>query len=616
MKKKHIKFFFLLTIFFVILLISILHPILKRIDILTDYKQLLSNQDAMNRLNSIPPIRVWEHDPKDGAISIGYASFDFPFGEIFEIREESKRVFIDSDKAKVQFVFSLLDDFEVDLESPEKYLPALTFKGGKAQVSEEKYKKNDIDLWKLEVNTPTYEFKKKVLDAKPKSFSSVFFMDFDDLYIYEKLLEIKNAQLRVGVTYLFTTDNLSGMVQRQDRIEKENNYACCYMILICDTENIIYQLVQIISYMDEVTEQQIKQFVLSLNYDMEIIQSRSDDLGSVIYEALKDNEYYVPQENAQKLKDAQDALTRIDAFFTKINTNKESEEKAQTEATHVSYSSNEVYADYEGIKLASKEINTQEIHEIQAKAAQKILSNYSLFQAFNAPNLYGELEALSTQHKNSSVIKQCWIDGIESIHDYYFYKEQDAKIESLRNRFEKYMQGKPEGEFYEEAYAQVLRCTLNEQFVEIFLKDNPSLYLKENPNDISQLLSDYLVKISLLQNDVALRYEAKALRDVMSELNTCMDIEKTVRYCDRVIEIASKYPDDLPVQKLQCESIEDALEGLFWHPDYDLENVVFNKYYGKLEELAGEYQKIPKYDKLHREIQKILEREKRLAPGP
>lgn len=292
--KKFVIIFILAFMCFVMLMITLLHPIGMRIDILKDYKQLLSDPESVIRLESISPIKTWEHYIADDVISIGYASFSFPFDEIFEIGEENKRVFIDSDKAKVQFVFSLLDDFPDDSESSESNLPALVYKGETVKVRDDKYKKYDIALNKFELSIPSYEFHKEIHKLKPKPILSLLFMDFDDLYLYERLLEMKNSNLWGGKVFLFETDSLKGMVERLDRMEEKHNYANCYMVLAWDLENKIYQLVQIISYMDEITEDEIRRFFSSLSYDMDVIESNSDNLKPIILKALQKSEYYSP----------------------------------------------------------------------------------------------------------------------------------------------------------------------------------------------------------------------------------------------------------------------------------------------------------------------------------
>ena len=303
--KKQFIILLLALICIVILLIVFLHPIDKRIDILTDYRELLSDQNAVERLESVPPIKKWNHESDDKPVSIGYASFSFPFGEIFTISEEHKRVIIDSDKVKVHFSLMLLDDFSVDLEHPGKYLPYLIYKGGTFKVRDEKYQQYDIALAKHTLNIPRYEFHKEIHKLTPKPIISLLFMDFDDLYLYERLLEIKNSNLWGGEVFLFETDNLKGMVERLDRMEEEHNYASCHIVLAWDLENKIYQLVQIISYVEEVTEDKIQQFVSSLTYDMDVIESNADDLRPVILKALRNYKFYTPE--AQEVSESSSA---------------------------------------------------------------------------------------------------------------------------------------------------------------------------------------------------------------------------------------------------------------------------------------------------------------------
>ena len=292
-KKFSIYLLVLLSLCFVGLLAYRLHPIGKRLDILLDYRQLLSDPDAAERLAFVPEIKHWSSVwPKD-SISVGYASFAFPFGEIQHISETPQHVCIDSDQAEVKLVLYLLDDFSVCRGLLSNQLPGLTYAGGSVQMREEKYRKHDTALLEIKSGVPSYEFHKTVVALTPKPLLSLLFVDFDYLYLYEKLLEIKNSELWRGHVFLFETDTLKGMVERQDWLEAEHDYSSCYLISVWDSENKIYQLIQVMSNTDDITEQEIQQFVSSLSYQMYVIDSNSEDLRPIILDALEQNAYYV-----------------------------------------------------------------------------------------------------------------------------------------------------------------------------------------------------------------------------------------------------------------------------------------------------------------------------------
>ncbi len=293
MNKKMGVFILILLLCFVGLLSYRLHPIGKRLDILSDYQQLLADPDAMERLEYVPEIKHWESVwPKD-SISIGYASFIFPFGDIQHIRETSKRVCIDSDLAEVSFVLYQLKNFSIGWTQATDQLQGLTHAGGSVQVQKEKYREHDASLFEIKSGVPSYEFSKTVHDIKPKPMLSLLFTDFDDLYLYEKLLEIKNSELWNRNGFLFETDTLKGMVKRQDWMEADHDYSSCTVISVWDSENTLYQLIQIMSRGDAITEQEIQQFVSSLSYRMPAIESNCENLRPIILEALQQNAYYV-----------------------------------------------------------------------------------------------------------------------------------------------------------------------------------------------------------------------------------------------------------------------------------------------------------------------------------
>lgn len=279
---------------YLVLVIVFLHPILGRIDILSDYNRLLSDPDALKRLESEPSLKKWGSLNDDDTVSLGYASFSFPFGEILTITQEYSHVIIESVPVRINLSCSVLADYPVDKEHPETFLYALTYKGGDIKAREEKYQKYDMALWKLERNTPMYEFHKKILMQKPKSIASICLMNFDDLYIYEKFLEMKNADLWTGEKYLFETDKLNGSVQELDFTEKQDDYTSCYMISIWDLDNKVFQLVQVVSYFDKIKEEDIRRFVSSFSFNMDVIESNAEDLKPVILKTLEKNEKYVP----------------------------------------------------------------------------------------------------------------------------------------------------------------------------------------------------------------------------------------------------------------------------------------------------------------------------------
>ena len=155
----------------------------------------------------------------------------------------------------------------------------------------------------------------------------------------------------------------------------------------------------------------------------------------------------------------------------------------------MSYNEEQVFIDYEEIKQLSKERNSKEFCEIHAKAIHSILYNHKLFKSFNIQGFNIELEKLAVQHKDSDVIYQYWIDGIESVYEYHGSKNEKDEIEKMAQKFLKYVKARTFNGFYDEAYAQLLHCSLSERLIR--------LHTNGESIDATKYIDNYLIKISI-----------------------------------------------------------------------------------------------------------------------
>lgn len=296
MNKKLTISLFILLLCFIALLAFRLRPIGRRVGVLMDYQKLLSDPDAARRLAFVPDTKNWSYVwPKD-AITVGYASFSFPFGDIEQITETSRRVTIDSDRAQVNLVLYLLEDFVFGRGRPGKQLPGFTYAGGSVQAQKEEYRRHDIAFVETISHLPGYEFHKAVHALKPKPLLSLLLADFDYLYLYEKLMETKNAELWDEDVFLFETEDLKGVVDRQQWDRAGN-----YIISIWNAEGTVYQVIQVaFQQPGAVTEQEIRQFITSFSYQSHVIESNSENLRPIILEALQQNAYYIPEADIEQ----------------------------------------------------------------------------------------------------------------------------------------------------------------------------------------------------------------------------------------------------------------------------------------------------------------------------
>jgi len=275
----------------IVLIVYLLDPFLLRFEILSDYSKLLSDPDALKRLEADVPVKALGHVQSDQPFSIGYASFDIPFGDVLTISREYHRIYVNTLNEKVNIPFPLYQDAFADehVEDAMKNLPSFTLKGGDLAESDKKFSKYELSIAQWAWDTPNFEQKQYIFNLKPEPLLKLLFMDFEQLYFYEKLIETKNAELAYD-PFLFQTETVDGMVERHVSAKSGINY----YILLYDKHDKIYQLIAIHPIWEDIPQGKLVEFISSFSFTPGRMEKKPDNLEAIVDESLQQYDCYLP----------------------------------------------------------------------------------------------------------------------------------------------------------------------------------------------------------------------------------------------------------------------------------------------------------------------------------
>lgn len=316
MKKKTLKKVIITAgLLFCVILFLCFVEIEGRVEILSDYKKLISDPEILQRLETVPPVKKIKFTPDEEAFSIGYASFSFPFGEIESIRKERSRIRITcNDITMILNELLFVPKNPLSRAELEKNLPIITFAGSSPKLLDEKFYKYEINLQERYYHVMKYE--KKMCSVVPKSKFSLVFMKFDELYIYEKLLENKN-QLLIKYDVIFLETEVVKVLVEKTKLDKNN----ITLIWVYDTDSRIIQCIHM-HYTDSTTSAEVEQLIASFSFDMNLIMSEDFNLEKAVHEALIQNDKYIdeaPNKAAESVDipvpSEEDVLQKLSSFL-------------------------------------------------------------------------------------------------------------------------------------------------------------------------------------------------------------------------------------------------------------------------------------------------------------
>ncbi len=252
-----------------------------RLKFLSDYQELTSVDETLKRLEYEPPIKKLSVFEGSQHVDIGYAAFSLPFGEIESITHE-RSVTISSDRARVGIASPVVYKRDLPITGNgdrKKELAFFTYEGGSMKARDDKYVQYDILLLDLQIEDH-YGFERKVFRAKPTSRLVLALMNTKDLFVYEKLLEIKNITLGTWDVTLFETNNVNGV------IKQSKEHAGTSIVSIWDKDGRVHQIITI-RCSQSLVPQEVEQFVSSFSFAMDRF-STDEDVQMLVTEALKD----------------------------------------------------------------------------------------------------------------------------------------------------------------------------------------------------------------------------------------------------------------------------------------------------------------------------------------
>ncbi len=251
----------------------------ERNKMLSDYRQLTSDVEIRERLEYVPSIKRLSSICPIDEVFVGYATFVFPFGEIDDIDSEYPMITLNSNTVMMRL--SNLSYSETFIENSDAIALnyALTFEGGKVKLKEsDAFDKYDALLMEIQRAAP-FEFYKRVFTATPKNFISLLLMPFENLYLYVKMLEIKNQSLIGYDVTLFETDHINGTI---DRSKADANH----VLIQINERNQRFAQAVLIQSNDIISDRDVDDFLSSFRYHVETVHSRHSELPEVIAEAL------------------------------------------------------------------------------------------------------------------------------------------------------------------------------------------------------------------------------------------------------------------------------------------------------------------------------------------
>jgi hypothetical protein len=260
-----------------------------RIIIISDYLKLVSDPDNLERLRYAPAFYVFDTADCEDLISIGYAEFVFPFGEIETVSiKDFQRVWISSPNALMVIPSPVLLEGHARKEDAKDYLAFYTYAGGEFKQRNKRFEQYDIKMWELDFEDP-FNFTKTMYEVQPGEFYSKLFGRFSDMYVHEKMLEFKNSHLfGKSEVFFFETETVKGRVDISKEINSLN------VVLLWDLEQTIMFLAGF-EFTEQISNDKIisgmKEYIRSFSLHTDIIKSSSGDLRSIIVEALSKYDY-------------------------------------------------------------------------------------------------------------------------------------------------------------------------------------------------------------------------------------------------------------------------------------------------------------------------------------
>ena len=281
----------------------------ERIELLIYYKQLVSSDEIRQRLEYVPQIKSWRYIEDNNKISIGCAEFTYPFGTIASISSPLAGVIINSPSVRtviscpVSYIeIKTLQNLENEPDC--NYKQRAVLKGGKVVLVPYELSEREKAICKMEAIEP-YSFKQRLMMSQPKSFFAIMCMDMDELYLYEYMLELKNAELKnvelnnIGVpdngnkAFFFETDYIKGFVTSSKKKLYSNANSprsvgpIDWVISIWDPKKKIHQLI-IVNCSDKLLLQdEIKKLCSSYRYVIDSIPDDYNDLRNLISNSIK-----------------------------------------------------------------------------------------------------------------------------------------------------------------------------------------------------------------------------------------------------------------------------------------------------------------------------------------
>lgn len=280
----------LLAVLCLVLLFAYICNLPGRIIIISDYLKLVSDPDNLERLRYVPAFYVFDTADCEDLISIGYAEFVFPFGEIETVSiKDFQRVWISSPNALMVIPSPVLLEGHARKEDAKDYLAFYTYAGGEFKERNKRFEQYDIKMWELDFEDP-FNFTKTMYEVQPGEFYSKLFGRFSDMYVHEKMLEFKNVHLSgKSEVFLFQTNAVKGNVE----IPHDKSRPC--MVIVWSSDQLA-MLMTAINFSEEITEAEkisgIKKYIRSLYLHTDIINSSLGDLQSFIAETLSKYEYF------------------------------------------------------------------------------------------------------------------------------------------------------------------------------------------------------------------------------------------------------------------------------------------------------------------------------------
>ena len=311
MTKRKLKIRLLVTAFIcVIILVTFAARI--RIELVYDYLRLVSNESTKQFLMQETPTEILERDDQSQRMSVGYAEFHYPFGEITKIYTSLATVKIESQMCKT-FLSNIVDyGRPIDKEKSLSLLLDGTigmYKRGRLVKIPARF----ADLEHRMQNTSwmdPYAFHQNLMAAKPKSLISVLLMDKFELYSYISYLENKNLHNRGFSSYFFETDSIRGMAETP-RFTKTN----AHIIILWDQSKKLKQIISV-EGQEPVSKDLVLKLLSSFRYTVDSLPTELEQQQNLILDAVKDHPAYdeaefIPMEKMPYLRLNSDKFEEI-----------------------------------------------------------------------------------------------------------------------------------------------------------------------------------------------------------------------------------------------------------------------------------------------------------------